>query len=117
MKSRGLPFFASALIFPLLLLSVPSNAHAIIPIPCAIGICIGGPPISSVIPCVNGLWIDGIFMYIYGTKTFPIAPPTHPGQFVLGSAAGFMVCLQPCPIGLCPIGGGFIILPLTGASA
>lgn len=97
--------------------SVPHTAHAVPPLDF-------GGRVLSIVPCVNGLWViigppvPGSYFYVYGVSGLKLnGPPTHPGQLVLGQSLGFMVCLIPCPIGVCPIGGGFMVLPNAGSSA
>ena len=41
-------------------------------------------------------------MYMGGSFSFLMGPPTHPGQSLLGMLFTFPVpCLVPCPFGLC----------------
>lgn len=81
---------------------------------------------SKIVPCPAnaGLWVTvvgpsgGLYMYqlgFSGIKQF--GPPRTPGQRVLGKSSGVMVCLVPCPIGVCPIGAGLLVMPNAGSSA
>ncbi len=79
---------------------------------------------TKITPCVNGLWVfvsppyGGFYFYVPGFSALKLfGPPTHPGQRVLGKSLGVQVCLQPCPIGTCPIGVGFLVQPNAGSSA
>lgn len=83
-----------------------------------------GGRVLSIYPCVNGLWVTigpptpGLFFYVPGFSGLKAyGPPTHPGQQVLGKSYGAMVCLVPCPVGVCPIGAGWLVTPNAGSSA
>lgn len=93
------------------------DAHAVYPFDF-------GGRVLWIYPCVNGLWVaigpptPGLFFYVPGYSGLKAyGPPTHPGQQVLGKSYGAMVCLVPCPLGLCPIGTGWLVTPNAGSSA
>lgn len=53
----------------------------------------------------------GAFMYVTGSMVFPYGPPSHPGQWLLGTAGGFMTCLIPSMCGPSPCLIPFPALP------
>lgn len=64
----------------------------------------------------------GPFMYIPGSAVFPYGPPSHPGQAILGLAAGFYPCLMwatcgfvPCAIPFPAHPGGLLVI-MSGTS-
>lgn len=96
------------------LLLIPYTTESSLPLtlyPCAIGLCIGGEVVSAV-PCNEGMWINSQFMSLWGMRYYAHYYLLYPPQKAVGTAGGFITCT----IGIYPIGGGLIVLPLTGTS-
>ncbi len=101
-------FYILLLIFIVTAYFVPQQAHAQIPF---------GGMITFLFPaCFEGFWIilgpptAGSYMYSYGSYSYAYGPPSHPGQWLLGKAAGFLTCTVQCGPSPCVIGGGLLIL-------
>lgn len=97
-------------------LSTPNDANAF-------GVLAFGGRVLWVYYCVNGLWVavgpprPGLYFYVWGLSGIKLyGPPLHAAQQVLGHYFGAMVCLVPCPTGVCPIGGGLLVGPNSGSS-
>ncbi|MDP2593113.1 MAG: hypothetical protein Q8P52_00470 [bacterium] len=94
--------------------AIPSPAFGVLPLTmysCRIGLCIGGM-VNTLVYCDEGVWVNGQFMYVYGTIPYLYYGIFHPGQNVVGTAGGFLTCT----VGIYTIGGGLMVLPVTGTS-
>jgi len=61
-----------------------------------------GGAIIIILPCADGnKWMTitgptaGIYIWTLGTKTYLNGPPSHPGQWLLGTAGGNKICIGP----------------------
>ncbi len=120
MKSVGVSFF---IVLVALCVCIPTDVHAVRPFDF-------GGRVMKIVPCIGGTLVTvqefvpaipptpQIRFYFYtalsALKQF--GPPTHPGQRVLGKSYGVVPCLVPCPIGVCPIGAGLLVMPNAGSS-
>ena len=102
-----------------------SSVHAQVPFGGFIGVTYQGACTASAptgMPFMLVGFPAGPYMYVPGSVVFPYGPPSHPGQAILGFAAGYFPCLywsvcgvSPCPLPFPPHPGGLLVI-LSGTA-